>query len=124
MMEYGKYGKVKRLQGFLTRRVCEAAQYWGSDIGFENEMHGRRAGVSPLYKSQNRKPYVKLTKLNGYDKLDNPYENNRLWERRRNYYSYLAHHRGKKTLTVDQVSFQYLDREDYGFSFDLAKFFS
>lgn len=122
MVNYGKYGKVKRIQGFLTRRVY-AEIPWTTDIGFENEFEGRWAGVSHIWKSQDRKPYVKLAKLNGYDKLDNPYENNRLWHKRRRYYSYLARHRGRKALTVDQVSFQYRDRDDYGFSFDLAKFF-
>lgn len=79
--------------------------------------------MSHIWKSRDHKPYVKLARLNGYDKLDNPYENNRLWHKRRHYYSYLARHRGREALTVDQVSFQYLDRDDYGFSFDLAKFF-
>lgn len=33
-MKYGKYGKVKRLQGFLTRRVYREIP-WTTDIGFD-----------------------------------------------------------------------------------------
>ena len=123
MVKYGKYGKVRRLQGFLTRRVCEKVRYWGSDIGFENEMDGRRAGVSLLWKSQKRKPYAKLAKLHGYDKLDNPYENNRLWHKRSHHYGRLARRRGKKALTVDEVSFQYPNHDEFKWKWELTEFF-
>ena len=91
-----KYQRVKRLQGFFTRRVYTHYKEDGMDelFNFYRTMYGRHMTPSP----HKRLPYIQLIRHYGYHKVHNPYFNNRLLDAKSKYYAYYPPKRRKRPL--------------------------